>query len=160
MTLPRTIGDYGGPFVDALVVENPTTEQSADFANRDFADLAQLTNTPIKVWVRFALSTGGAGAITPIFGRSHMGVGSGELPTIAKLATGSYTITYPATWTDVLGVVETIGFYFSFASVHDLSIAGHLQTTGNLDNIISLKAFDMAGSASDLTGVIVTVFAG
>src|SRR5262245_24711312 len=103
MTTARTIDNYGGPYEDELPVENPKTEQSAAFANRSLEDLAQFTRTTTKAWVRFATTTAAAPqTITPSAGQSHMGTGSGVLPTVAKTATGTYTVTYPSSWTDAL----------------------------------------------------------
>jgi len=150
MTTPRAITDYGGPFTDALPVDDPTTTQSASQGNRCFEDVAQMTRTTHKVWVKFPTSTGAPGAVTPSAGQSHFGTGFAELPTVAKTSTGTYTVTYPATWTDALGVVEAVSFLDSFGSVRSGTVVGHVQTTESA-NVITVYVFNTSNALSDLT---------
>jgi hypothetical protein len=86
-------------------------------------------------------------------GRSHAGVGAGQLPTAVKNSTGLYAITYPASFEDGLGQEEIISFGFGGGRVRHLSTAGHVQVT-LASNVISVAVFDMAGVLSDLGGGI------
>lgn len=156
MTTPRDIDNYGGKFQDAFPVEDPTTEKSAAYGNREAEDQAQMTRTTERALVRFALSTGGAGSITPTDGRSHYGVGSANLPTVAKTATGRYTVTYATSYTDALGEAEAVAFYSARGWVESLTTAGHVQCTVS-GRVISVATFDMTGAASDLSGAAVCV---
>lgn len=152
MTTPRTIDSYGGPFVDAFPVEDPTIEQSATFGNRLHEDVAQITCTTTKAVVRFpTTATAGPIAVTPSSGASHIGLGMAELPTIAKSATGLYNITYPTSWTDALGEAENIAFRFSSGRAVSLSAFGVVQST-EATNVIHVAVFDAAGALSDLGG--------
>lgn len=151
MSPPRSIDNYGGVKVDAEPVEDPTTELSADQYNRLAEDAAQMTRTSTKIFVKFATSSGGAGAITPTAGQAHRGTASGDLPTIAKTATGLYDITYPSTFVDALGVTENVGFTFSSGRVKSLSVAGSVYTT-EAGNIIHVAVRNSSDVLSDLGG--------
>jgi hypothetical protein len=120
-------------------------------------DLAHLTHTSERAFVRFATSTAANGPIAPIAGGSHMGTGSANLPTIAKIGTGQYTITYPATFTDRLGVVEPVVFRGSSGRVKSLTTSGHVQTTES-GHVINVVVITLADSLSDLVnGTIIEV---
>lgn len=154
MTTPRTIQDYGAPaggYLDALPVEDPTSEQSAAYANRQICDTAQMTNTTTKAIVRFnTTTTAGPIAVTPTNGRSHRGTGSSQLPSIQKVSTGRYNITYSASFTDEIGATETFTFYAARGAVESLTVHGTIQCTVT-SNVIQVAVFNTAGSLSDLT---------
>lgn len=107
---PKTLADYGGPFNDEDVVQNPETEQSAALANREFLDTAQLTQCSQKAGVFFATSAAAPAtySASDVAHKSQWGAGSATKPTVAKTATGRYTITYASTQTDELDEVETL----------------------------------------------------
>lgn len=152
MTTPRTIDSYGGVFTDEEPVANPTTEQSAAFGTRQMEDTAQMTMTTVKARVRFPTTASAAPvAVTPSSGRSHMGDAGADLPTVSKTATGRYTVTYPASWTDALGASENIVFGFSAGRVVHLTTYGVVQTT-EASSVVYVAIFDAAGAATDLGG--------
>ena len=157
MTEPRKVSDYGGPKANAVTLSDPTKYVSATEYGRLTDDCAQMTATTYKAWVHFptALSLG---PVTPSAGGSHMGTGSGNLPTVARTGTGVYTVTYPASWVDDSGILgqpgasESIAFIDSGGAVRG-STPGHVQTSES-GNVITVYVFDPASSfaASDLGG--------
>jgi hypothetical protein len=155
MSDPRTIETYGGVFDDAEPVEDPTVEQSADYANRLHEDVAQLTRTTFKAWVKF-VPTGVAAPTTVVAsaGRSHMGTGGGNLPTIAKTGTGTYTITYPASWTDDTDEDEDISFIDGFAMVNggNADVGSTAQIVSIIANVVVIKVYDETFTLADLSG--------
>lgn len=152
MTTPATIDRYGGHFSDLLPVEDPTTEISADYFVRLSTDASEMTRTTDKIMVRFATTVVAAPvAVEPIMGRSHMGTGSGDLPTISKVGTGLYDITYPTSYTNQIGALENIVFVSSDGDVKSLSTAGSVQTT-EVGPLIHVAVFSASGAASDLGG--------
>jgi hypothetical protein len=155
VTLPRTVSTYGGEFVDAYPVEDPTTTVAAAYDNRLRDDSAQMSRTTIKAMVQFATTTdAGPVAVTPIAGRCHEGAGSGNLPTVEKTATGTYEVTYPSTWTDGLSETESVGFTFARAQVHGPTV-GHAQVECT-SSVVTVYVFDPAAAfaLSDLGGDI------
>lgn len=153
MTTSRTVETYGGPYLDERPVEDPTTQQAAAFYDRHAEDTAQMTRTSDKALFTFSTSSGGAGAITVSDGRSHAGVGAGQLPVGAKVSTGLYTFTFAASFEDDLEEEEIVSFGYGGGRVKHLATAGHVQVTG-ASNVISVAVFDMAGVLSDLGGGI------
>lgn len=153
MATPRAIENYGGIFVDAEPVEDPTTELSSDYYNQLSSDVAEMTRTTEKIVVKFPTSSGGAGPVTPSAGQSHKGTGSGDLPTVAKVGTGLYDITYPTSFVNALGDTENISFTFSAGRVKSLSVDGRAFTT-EAANVIHVAVRDGSGVLSDLGGGI------
>lgn len=150
--IPRTIDTYGGVFVDAFNVEDPAIEISADYDNRLHEDVAQGSRTSDKMVVRFpTTATAAPTTVTASAGQSHKGVASGDRPTVAKTGTGLYDVTFAATFTDPLGVVENVGFTFSSGRVSNLATCGSVQTT-TAANVIHVAVFNAGGTLSDLGG--------
>jgi hypothetical protein len=115
---PKTIGNYGGPKLDGLPVSNPETQVAASDMNRYMEDLAQATRTVLRAAVTFT----SAGAVDPVppaavFHRSVWGSGAAQKPVVNRTGAGLYTITYASTFTDPLGVIETVAFFAGHASV-------------------------------------------
>ena len=151
--LPRTIDDYGGQFVDAVPVDDPTTTESAAFHNRLTEDVAQGTRTWTKAWVKFLTATSGS-SIAPVAGQSIFGTGSGQLPTITRTGTGLYTVAYPTSWTDGLNNTESIVFLDASGGVASTTTVGRVQctVTGNVISVLVVSNVAGTDTASDLTG--------
>lgn len=153
----KVIADYGGPFADALPAEDPTTQLASDFFNRLAEDAAQLTRTAPRAFVKFtAINTVAAVTISAGNARSQWGTSSQYFPSVARTATGLYTITYSASYDDGLAESETVSFFDAEAKLDSLTAVGHGQCTV-AGNVVSVALFDMAGAAADFTGSTVTV---
>ncbi len=118
MATPKTIGNFGGPFTDAVPRTDPETEMDSDEGNALLETVAHMSNTSPKAIVRLATHTGAAGALgtTMVSHRSHWGSGDGQKPTVTKTATGRYTIAYSSTFAATYseagsGGVETVSFW-------------------------------------------------
>ncbi len=151
MTTPRDLSDYGAPYDDELPVENPAVEQSAAFYNRHAEDTVQLSRTSEKVVLDFlsitSVATVGAANVNC---RMHLGTGPSTKPTIARTATGAYTITFSSSYNDGLSESETVSFFKAVGFVESLTVCGHVQATVS-GSVISVQCFDMAGVAADYT---------
>jgi hypothetical protein len=147
----QSIDSYGGRKYDDAPVEVSLVEMSSSEDMRRSEDLVHGTRVSFgrRTGVRFVTTTSN-GAITPIAGRSHWGAGS-NLPTVARTGDGLYTITYAATYTDALDVVEDVVFFEADGHVESLSTAGKVQCTV-ASNVISVAVFNAAGLLSDLGG--------
>lgn len=112
--LAKTIANYGGPKVNGKPVEDPETDVSDYEWNLLTEDSAQATQTVGRAWVRFPTVAGG----TPPFDipsstvahDTAWGSGASSRPTVTKTATGRYTITFPSSQVDGLGVTEIVSF--------------------------------------------------
>lgn len=111
--LPKDLATYGGPHVDTKPQSDPRGQVAAAQYDRRDEDVAQLTRTPTKARVWFYTSAAAPPfdyAPADVTHESIWGTGSAQKPVVRKTATGRYTITYAATFTDPLGVVETVNF--------------------------------------------------
>ncbi len=163
MSLPDAsdIADYGGALVDyQAAIEDATTDRGAANANKAYNDCAMMTRTATRAWARFT-----GDAATPVLiaqpnGHNAMwGSSGGVAPTLARTALGIYTITWPTSVTDQLGVAHTL----------NLSPAAWCQvegTTAYFTNVIKtaanvLEAHIFLGStaaANDASGKVITIF--
>lgn len=155
MPTPRTIDTYGGTFVDALPVEDATSEQSADYANRLHEDVAQLTRSALKCVVTFPTTTDAAPATVSaasVTCLSQYGTGSSTKPVVAKTAAGVYTLTFAATYDDALSETDPFTITAANASV-DAAILGYAQASHS-GVVVTVKVYDPASAfaASDLSG--------
>jgi hypothetical protein len=128
---PKSIGNYGGPYQNYRATEEPETEQDADFANREFEDTAQMTQTIERVSMHFTTVSGGAPPFTiPTGNISHAtvwGRGAATRPTITKTATGRYTVTFAASYVDGLGETENVAFLRGLASFRSSDVADDIE---------------------------------
>jgi hypothetical protein len=149
---PRSIDTYGGIKIDATPMVNPESELAADEHNRMAEDTAQLTRCAPRAVVVFT-----CGASPTVWHRSVWGNGVSEKPTVAQTATGRYTITYAASFTDPLGVVESVGFFTGGAAARTGDAADKVDATilTVASNIVTLvtkangTAADVGDSSTD-----------
>lgn len=149
---PRTIGSYGGPWVDARPVQNPQTQVAAASFGRLAEDAAQLTRAGRKALVTFR-TTLANGAVAVLAARSQWGTGVSEQPTIARTGVGLYTVTFATSYADALGAVETVSFFDATGAVLSLAAFGHVQCTVAA-NVISVAVVDLAAAPTDLGGSV------
>lgn len=149
--LNATIQNYGGPFVNAKPIEDPTSQPDALLYNRQSEDVAQMTKTCRKMLLHFpAVATGNS---TPSYCETLWGSGASFFPTtVTRTGAGLYTVTFPATFTDSIGVVETISFAGAVGSVQSATVLG-LVFCSAASNVITLVTTLAAapGTAADLT---------
>ena len=156
--LPKDIQSYGGPYLDAEPVENPTTEQSADLGNRVFEDTAQLTRTSWKAMLKF-VTTLVNGPIAPhADSKTQWGSSSFYFPTVVRAAAGTYTATYATTYDDALvggpsdavSETETVVFRWGEGTVQG-SAFGKVQFT-YASNVVAIFILDATGALTDVGG--------
>lgn len=155
MTTPRTVADYGAPKETAVPLADAQKYVSGAEYCRLVADLSQLTCTSVKAWVHFPTVTSN-GAVTPSAGGSHMGVGVLDRPAVARTATGTYTVTYPSSFTDSSGTLGNVGateaITFTDASGGVIgSTFGHVQASAS-GAVITVYVFSSSHVLSDLGG--------
>lgn len=151
MTLRKVIGDFGGPYVDALPTEDPTSQVQADLYNRMAEDVAHLTRTSPAAVLRFASAT--AGPMTVDFYQSHWGSGGGFNPAITYTGTGVYTIDWSATYDDALGVTQNFSLAAGKATLDGhATVPGHanVKLVNGVQAIVYLR--DSAHALSNLSG--------
>ena len=150
----KTIGNYGGVYVDQRTVVDPESEMAAAYGNRFLEDLAQATRTVERASVDFLTSAAAAAALPPatISFDSVWGSSAAEKPVVAKTAQGLYTITFAVSFTDGLAVSENVSFR---RGVADAMSADSLddcvaQILTIASNVITLKTEAPAGTLADV----------
>lgn len=151
----KTIANYGGPFDDEIPVANPETEQSADYANREMEDCAQMTITAMRASVTFTTTSDAAPATVAAANVAHdtvWGSGVASRPTITKTATGRYTITFAASFTDALSVVENVSFRRGICDAMSSDPIDNCkaQILTIASNVITLKTEAPTGTLADV----------
>jgi hypothetical protein len=104
----------GGPYVDATPVDDPESEMAADEVNLLLETTSQGSYTsPATIGTFVTTSTAAPVNVDAanVSHSSHWGNGSSTKPTVAKTATGLYTLTFPATWANGLDVVESVSLF-------------------------------------------------
>lgn len=160
MPTPKTLEDYGAPFVDLGTMENPTGEQSAEDGNRQAEDVAQMTRTSNKVFASFVpTATAAPTSVAVVAHWSQWGSADVNKPTITKDATGEYTIEWPATMTDGLNEVETLALRAGHFTVHSaLDYAPTPIETAITANSISIRVLDTTFTETDNTNLLIKVW--
>lgn len=159
MATAKTIADYGGEKIDTKPVANATGELAADHYNRLAEDTAAMTRTSDRFTVSFATIAAAApqaGVVS--YNWTHFGQGASYYPTIAKTTTGTYTLTYAASYVDGLGVTTTTSHGPAHGQVAG-STFGKVQCTTTSATVIAAYVLDAAGALTDIGGgAVVTVW--
>lgn len=163
MTQPRASAEYGVSFLyNPIPIGDPRGAESFTQHNRLGDDCAQMTRVAMRSWVRFPVLA--SGTIVNASGKSQMGTGTTDLPTITRTGTGAYTITYPVSWIDNAGTdgtgvgqLELINYNFAVGAVQSLTAAGHIYCLAT-NNVIHIVCRDKTDAAVDFTdGTLVVV---
>lgn len=112
MPLPITYTTLGGTKTDYTAIVDSSTDRSASEINQAFSTISEVSNTAPKFICKLACTSS---AITLTSYAKFWNTGS--TPTVAKNATGKYTITLPATVVDNLGSTISTNISYVFGSV-------------------------------------------
>jgi len=153
-----SIGDYGMPVSDYVVgVTNAATDQPASGGDQQANDTAMMTRTACKALVQFL--TAGASAPTLVAHEAQWGVG--VAPVLARTGVGVYTVTWPASVTDQLGVAQAPNLRFAFPSTSGATagtiIVGAYMSAPNVATVTLRDS--TTGTAGDSSGFVISVMA-
>lgn len=161
MTFPAvcSIDDFGGLFVNAEPVTDPTTDMDADQGNAAMASVAAMTATCDIAWMRFV-----GNATTPVLAPTNSnnaawGNDSGDRPLIVHSGTGIYDATWPASIVDGTGATQSVNIKRATARAEG-STCCPAQTLVTSANTVRIYTFNAAGSLNDCVGVIFHVEVG
>lgn len=142
-----SLDTFGGTFVNADAVVDPTTECDASFFNRLLAQVVMLSHTAPKAWVSCTVS---GGTVTIVDHDAVWGNTSAVKPTVARTGAGIFTVTWASSYSDLQSTPEThslsiracdAGGYAATPVFFNYTITGTTQVT-----VLSL---DAAGSSAD-----------
>lgn len=145
--------DYGGPFHDARPVKNPKTQLSAAMGGKLIETVCQSTFTSPRTTGTFTCTTT-TGAVDPenVAHESHWGSDPGTEPAIEQTATGLYTMTFPASFTNGLGESETISLsrvMWIGARTGDAGDNLYAEVLTFTGNVVTLKVESPKGTLAD-----------
>jgi hypothetical protein len=91
---------YGGAKNDYSAVSDSTTDRAAAAVNPAYGDIAAMTHTAFRAWIRLTLYSSGAAPTIVAHDEVWNNSGGNAAPSVARLSAGSFQVTYPATVVD------------------------------------------------------------
>ncbi len=160
MTLPDTdsLDTYGGALANYAEVEDPTTDESADYRNKYAANVAMMTVTVPRAIVSFV-----GHATTPADPGSGFvhgalwGSGPSVKPVVTHVSAGRYLVTYPTTVDDPLAVEHTVNFRRAVAQVESAGVMKHATAEVTSANTVTVYTYLANGTLDDLVASNITV---
>lgn len=148
-----SFNDFGGSKVDYSPVVDTSTDRSAQQLNDALCDVAQMSRTAIRGWVRITLSP--MNNPTLVSSNSWNTVwrgGTSTSPTFIRSGTGVNTITFPASVNDEQGNAHTINIQSAQIELEGGNF-GFCSTSVTSANVITIYTANTSGSASDFSCV-------
>ena len=157
MSLPNSdsFDQLGGKKINYSQIEDPNTDVDAGQYSQMCFDVAMMTATSPRCWVRF---TGGTSPVL-VAHNSVWGNSAPVTPVIAHTSTGTYTITFPSTVNDGLGTPSstiTVNLRVAWDSVDGGLFTQSARAWVTAPNVISVKTY-LSGASDDLSGITINV---
>ncbi len=158
MTFPAvdSLATYGGELVDLLPITDPTTDRSAASANAAYASVAGMTHTALRCWCRFTAAAT-TGALVLQTHDAAWGSSLAVAPTLARTGTGTFTVTWPATFTNELGDTQSVALRAVVVATMEGAIAFQVQAERTAANVVTVHVFSGSGTADDAPGFTLIV---
>lgn len=147
---------FGGVFQNADAVVDPETEMAAAYMNRMIAQLAMVSHTLPRAWVRVTAGIAPSAADHD----AVWGDGAGVAPTLARTGTGVYTVTWASAYDDLQDQAEEHQLTLRAASV-SVSHSGAAripQWTLTSATVVTVNVYDAAGAAADCDAFFLQVW--
>ena len=159
------LASFGGPKSNLTQVVDPVTDEDADDRNAAFANAAAVSHTLWRAWCSFYADN----PPTDPVGTVHDAVWGGDVsvkPTVARTSAGLFTVTWPATITDLFAQSQSVSMRGSGALVNFAGTGGivpHAITERNASpNVVTVRLYDLASGTPatpvDAASVLITVF--
>ena len=152
MSLPNknSYANLGGELVDYSPATDPTTDLSAVAMDETRVDVAAMTRTIIRAWVRFSVISGVCTVDTAGWDGVYGVSTPSYKPTIVHTGTGIYTVTFPATVVDARGNSYALNLQDGWCNFKSTSgfygyYSAHANVTG--PNTVIVYLWDPAGPA-------------
>lgn len=157
MTLPDVddLATLGGVMENYDPVTDPTVELDAGYDNKTRANIAGATQTLDRVFVQFV-----SAAANPITVQSHNAVWGNTpavAPTVNRNSAGRYTVTWPTSVTDALGVSHTVGLVGGRGNAQSGAFF-QVQFLKSTSNVAEVYIFNAAGGLVDAPGIVIDVW--
>jgi hypothetical protein len=163
MTLPAvdSLATYGGALENYSPVVDPTTDEDATSRNKYAANVAMATHTLVRA-IRSFVGVNGANPTDPVSGFVHDAVWGSTpdvKPTVARTGEGVWTVTWPEEVDDELDEEHTVSLQRAWAEVECDGTLYHATAKVTAANVVTVRGWLANGTADDLTGLTITVWA-
>lgn len=158
MTLPDVddLNTVGGAKSNYHAVEDPTTDEDAAHRNIAFANAVAMTQTLPRAWARITLAAT-TGAMVRVAHAAVWGNSLGVAPTPARTSTGLFTLTWPTTVVDPLGVTRTLNLRGAMRPNVRGSTLYHTMADITSANVCTFRIFNTSDALNDAAGVDVDI---
>lgn len=160
MTVPDidSLNSYGGALNNYAPVEDPTTDRDANAANKAYASTAAMTQTTTRAWARLvcAASTGALALATTNPNDGLWPNINANLPTLLRNGTGDFTLTWPVTVLDSMGVSHSLNFRAARVMIEG-TLFGFANAEAETANSIRVRLANASGAPNDFTGRTILV---
>jgi hypothetical protein len=150
------INDLGGAMVNYEPVLDPTTDLDAGFDNNSRCMVAMMSHTAIRSWAKFTTAVT-SGAMVLNAHDALWGNSIGVAPTLARFATGIFTLTYPTTVNDELGGAHTVNFRVGWGQARSATAGFDVQVIPTAANVLTVYVRDNTNTLLDSVGLVVDV---
>jgi hypothetical protein len=162
VTLPDidALATYGGALNNYAPVEDPSTDEDAGYRNKYATNVAAATHTVCRAWCAFV----GKASSPPDDPSSNVhdsvwGNLLGVKPTVARTGPGVYTITWPTSVNDELGVAHTVNLRRCWPPNIEGATPYEATATVTSPNVVTVRTFTVGTSTpNDAVGATITVF--
>lgn len=157
--LPETADPttFGGPFENHAPVVDPVTDMDAAYQNRLNTEVAMLSHTAPRAWVRCTVS---GGAVTVADHEAVWGNGEALEPTATYVSTGKYTVEWAASYDDLQATPESHATSLRCCQVSAYKASASRIVNGRLSDAVTAEVttYDATGSAAEVDQFTVTVW--
>jgi hypothetical protein len=148
-----SLANYGGQKINFAPVEDPNTEYDQSELNQAFNDVAMMTRTAVRGFVRFTTSATTPAIVTHY---AQWGNAAPVTPVVARTGTGVFTVTFPASVTDELGVSQSLLIRASAVHVEGNTFANSARCSATSSNVVTVYTA-ASGTAADIAGSTILV---
>lgn len=157
-SLPESISytDLGSDKTDYSNPVNSSTDRMAAEINTAFVNTAMMTRTANRGWIRF--QTDGSGNPSLVSSASWNTVwraNTSAQPVLVKTGTGVMTATFPVSVTDEQSNSHTTNIQLVHGGLEG-TVVGFINCSASA-NVITIRTFNVAGSAADLLSTNINV---
>jgi hypothetical protein len=161
MPLPDVddLDTFGGARTNYSPKIDPTTDVGSEDINPCFANVAMMTHTVERAWVKFNGHTyvGPTDTISVVDHDAVWGSGTGVKPAVSQTDANTFVITWTATQNDLLAASHTLNIRRPSEPLTIDTALSKAKVTAFTANTITIKTFNAAGSANGLSGIPIIV---
>lgn len=154
------LDELGGARTNSEPIKDPTTDVGSEHLNPMMANVAMMSHTIERGWVKFnghTYSGSGTDTISVVDHDAVWGSGTGVKPTVGQTSTNRFVITWAASQDDELGEAHTLNIRRPYEPTTLDSALSRAKVVSHTANTITVDTFNAAGTANGLSGIPILV---